>query len=256
MNATAGDGRAGVLSPERDAFGRMLQDHHHGQPVGFPVWERDDGVLSPARPAEWFFAPAVDWPKIERRALTMARGRVLDLGCGAGRHSRWIQDEGSTVVAVDHSPGAVEVTRLRGVRDTRLAELTALPADLVDFDAVLMLCGNLGLAGSPERTRWLLRDLWRRTKPGALLLAHTEDPGLTEDPDELAYHARNERRGFPPGLSRLRLRYRTMATPWFPLYRVARGELSGLLDGTGWTLAERFDEGAEYLVALHRSQDR
>ncbi len=75
-----------------------------------------------------------------------AVGAVLDLGAGAGRHSVHLQDWGHEVTAVDASPGAVAVCRARGIRDVRLADLRSLEADR-RWDTVLLMCGNLGLAG-------------------------------------------------------------------------------------------------------------
>ena len=101
---------------------------------------------------------------------------MLDLGAGAGRAALYLQTRGIDVTAVDSSPGAAEVCRLRGVRDVRLADLHEIPEDR-EWAAVLLLCGNLGLGGSWDGNRRLLTELARRTAPGALLVGDTVEPG-------------------------------------------------------------------------------
>jgi 2-polyprenyl-3-methyl-5-hydroxy-6-metoxy-1,4-benzoquinol methylase len=83
------------------------------------------------------------WKTVERRALRYARGRVLDVGCAAGRVALELRSRGREVVAIDPSPGAVEVARRRGVRDARLMRLEDVSAKLGHFDTVLMYGNNL-----------------------------------------------------------------------------------------------------------------
>src|SRR5919106_2020681 len=90
-----------------DAFGSMLLDHLEGKEDVHEIVERDDGFVSAARLN--YFAPVRRWPPVERRALRFVRGRVLDVGCGAGRVAVELQDRGHDVVAIDVSPGALEV---------------------------------------------------------------------------------------------------------------------------------------------------
>ena len=139
----------GPLADEDDAFGRLLLDYLSGR-AGDPVLERDDGHAGPALGPEWFFAEPERWPDAERAVFGHVRGRVLDVGAGAGRHSVEAQRRGSDVVAIDVSPGAVEVCRRRGVRDARLLALGALEDELGVFNTVLMMCGNFGLVGNAE----------------------------------------------------------------------------------------------------------
>jgi SAM-dependent methyltransferase len=73
------------------------------------------------------------------------------MGAGAGRASLAVQECGQEVVALDISPGAVEVCRRRGVEQVfcgTVAELAV--AGPAKFDSVLMLGNNLGLLGSPQ----------------------------------------------------------------------------------------------------------
>ena len=80
-----------------------------------------------------YLAPVRRWKAVERRALRYARGRVLDVGCGAGRVALELQVRGREVVAIDPSPGAGEVSRGRGVRDVRLLRLEDVDESLGHF---------------------------------------------------------------------------------------------------------------------------
>src|SRR5687768_16523265 len=108
---------------DRDAFGHALLDHLEGR-SGDEVIERDDGYVAvAARGVETYFRSVADWPEQERKALELAEGRCLDIGCGAGRVLLALQREGLEAVGIDVSPRALEVCRRRGARDVRLLSL-------------------------------------------------------------------------------------------------------------------------------------
>jgi SAM-dependent methyltransferase len=197
---------------------------------------------------EEFFLPHDAWPWWEQHALGLAAGSVLDLGAGAGRHSVHFQDLGHEVTAVDSSPGAVAVCRARGVRDVRLADLTTLRAGR-RWETLLLMCGNLGLAGEWEPTRRLLKQLGAMTVAGGLLIGDSVDPA---DPEDLDYQERNRRAGLQLGRVRLRLRYGDLLTPWWELLNLPPADIEGLVDETGWRLEEHLMEGADHLVVLRR----
>ena len=178
---------------------------------------------------------------MEQDAFGLVRGRVLDVGAGAGRHSLEAQARGLEVVAIDISPGAVETCRRRGVRDVRLLPLAEVDERLGVFDTVLLLCGNLGLAGGADETVAFLRRLLVVTSPAGRILFDTVDPHAENDDADLAYLDRNRARGRMPGEVTIRIRYGGLATPWFKLLCVSTAELEGLIAGTGWRLAWRRD---------------
>jgi SAM-dependent methyltransferase len=227
----------GVLSKDEDAFGHLLLDRLAGE-AGQMILERDDGHAGPALPAEVFFAEADAWPDEERRVFEPIRGRVLDVGCGAGRHSLEAQRRGLEVVAIDVSPGAVEVSRRRGVHDVRLLPLAAVDSGLGAFDTVLMMCGNVGLVGTASEAARVLRELHGITTPDAAIVLDSVDPHVANDAADLAYQARSHARGRLPGQVTIRPRYRAWVTPWFDLLNVSASELERLLGRTGWRLAE------------------
>ncbi len=238
----------------QDAFGRALLDFYSDR-GGFALVERDDGLVDFDRPLETYFAGYSKWPQPEQRAIRCARGRVLDIGAGTGRHSLYLQNKGFRVTAIDVSPAAVELCRLRGVKDARVKGIAQLNPKDGRFDTVIMLGNNFGLFGSFNRARYLLRELTRCTSGDAQILAEILDPYKTTDPLHLAYHKRNRHRGRMSGQIRIRVRYKQYATPWFDYLFVSETELKQVIDGTGWELGDLFHNGGPtYCVRLTKTE--
>jgi SAM-dependent methyltransferase len=202
--------------------------------------------------AEWFFADHDDWARIERDAFEHVDGRVLDIGAGAGRHSLVVQRRQLESVAIDISPGAVEVCRRRGVRDAHLLSLAEIDESLGVFDTVLLLCGNFGLAGGWEETIALLEKLRSLTSPGARIVLDTVSPYEDNDEADLAYFERNRERGRMPGQVTIRIRYDGLATPWYDLLCVDLLEFVALIEGTGWHPIFLGEDGADVYAVLEK----
>jgi SAM-dependent methyltransferase len=235
-----------------DAYGALLLAQYAGGAV--EIVEREDGFISasPFGPVA-YLAPFRRWPAHHRRAMRLARGRVLDVGCGAGRVCLHLQERGLDVVGFDVSPGAVEVCRLRGVRDARLLSIDDVDESLGVFDTIVMLGNNFGLFADAEKADRLLRRFHRLTGPRGRILAETRDVSTTEDPAHLAYQARNRERGRMSGQIRIRVRYRDLATPWFDYLMVSRDELRALAEPAGWTVARTIDSDDTYVAVLEKA---
>jgi SAM-dependent methyltransferase len=229
-----------------DAFGRMLLDQLEGAVELHELVERDDGFITAARLR--YFAPVRRWPRVERRALRSVHGRVLDVGCGAGRVALELQNRGRDVVAIDVSPGAVEVSRRRGVRDVRLLPFEAVDASLGRFGTVVMFGNNFGLFGSEAKARRMLRRL---RGIADRIVAGSNDPYGTDEPAHLAYQERNRRRGRMAGQLRARIRHRDLATAWFDYLIVSPEEMRALAEAGGWRLRTTIhDPGSSYYVGV------
>ncbi len=215
--------------------------------------ELDDGRAGPALPADVFFAEHGEWPAEERRVFDSVQGRALDIGCGAGRHSLEAQRRGLDVVAIDVSPGAVEVCRQRGVRDVRLLPLAAVDTTLGVFDTALMMCGNFGLVGTAEEAVRVLRLLHGLMPPSGRIVLDSVDPYQDADPVDLAYQERNRALGRWPGQVTIRLRYGELATPWYELLNLSAAELEALAVKAAWRLADLVDgDPGEFFAVLEK----
>jgi SAM-dependent methyltransferase len=237
----------------QDAFGHAVMDFHRGM-GGWAVVERDDGYFDSSEGIDVYFAGYKEWPSHQRKAMKLAKGRVLDIGCGAGRHALYLQGKGMDVVGIDESPLAIRVCRERGLERARVASITRIPPNLGVFDTVLMLGNNFGLFGSRRRARWLLRRFGSLMSDNGRILAESHDPSATKNPFHRRYQRMNVKRGRMPGQVRIRLRYQSYATKWFDYLLVSRGEMQGIVKGTGWKIARHIESGGPlYIAVLERA---
>lgn len=214
----------------------MLWDCHTREGDVYEIIERDDGYIDTLNGRN-YFGPYRRWPEHERAAIEFVRGRVLDVGSGAGRHSLYLQDRGHRVTAIDPSRLAVKVCRERGVKDVRHMPLSKLPVSAGPFDTIIMLGNNFGVLDSPTRAIRQLRRLAGMTSEDARILAGTNNVYNPEAPKEhLEYHAFNRKRGRWPGRLRLRMRYRKLSTPWFEYLMVSPDEMKDIVGETPWRI--------------------
>ena len=186
--------------------------------------------------------------------MRFVRGRVLDVGAGAGRVALHLQERGYEVVAIDVSPGAVEVCRRRGLRDARVMRFEDVDSSLGTIDTVIMFGNNFGLFGGPRKAATMLRRLHRLMSPRGRIVAESRGVYDTDDPHHLAYHERNRKRGRMAGQLRLRVRHRQLATPWFDYLIVSHDEMRDIVDGTGWVVARFIPaEGGIYAAVIDKA---
>lgn len=156
-------------------MGRAVRDYAAGDETAAVVVVSDAEDEPTVLPAAHFFRPVDEMPEVERRALEVARGRVLDVGAGAGAHALVLQGRGVEVTALEIAPEAAAVMRARGVRDVRVADVFGWrPGET--WDTVLALMNGTTLAGGEAALGNLLRALASLLEPGGCILMDSTDP--------------------------------------------------------------------------------
>lgn len=237
-----------------DVFGRALLDWARGGTTP-EVLERDDGFTQLGAGPEVYLSDFKGWPSAERRAVRHLRGRVVDIGCGAGRVALYLQRRGIEVVGIDSSPLAVQAATLRGVTHAWCEPIERLGPALASFDSLVLFGNNFGILETPERARRVLTDLAKSTKPNARIIAESTNAYCGGAPGfDRSYYRRNKERGLSPGQTRLRFLYEEAKSPWFDWLYVSRSEMRSLLHGTGWhqslVLGDRSSE--PYVAVLEK----
>jgi SAM-dependent methyltransferase len=238
-----------ALKPHEDAYGQMMLDYLRGH-IGFEIVEHDDGHFGIGAGPRLYFSEYDAWRQTERDAMSYVSGRVLDIGCGAGRFMVWLRDLGHEVVGIDISPGAVEVCRRRGLPSTYPLSIGQVSRRLGVFDTVLMLGGNLALLGPRDQAKRNLARLHRVTSPAGRVIGANRDWTTSRDEETRNKAAANLRSGRISGEHRTRIRYKTFATPFFTSSRMSVDELRALAEGTGWFVGEVLDRNEGIYIAV------
>lgn len=167
-----------------DLLGQALLDYHRGRTAAALTVHCNAADDEPL-PAAYFFRTLLQMPTLERRALDECRGRVLDLGAGAGCHALELQSRGFEVKAVDVSAGAVQVMGARGVRTAARHDLFApLPATERPYDTILLLMNGLGLAGTLDGLDRFLVHARTLLAPDGQILATSSDVSYLYEDEE------------------------------------------------------------------------
>lgn len=224
-----------MLRGKKDAYGKLLKDYSSGEHV-FEIIERDDGLIIEGGGPATYFSTYDSWNSNRREAISLAKGRVLDIGCGAGRFGLYLQEKGFDVVGIDNSELAVKVCQSRGMKSVVPIGIEEIDGSLGLFDTVLMFGNGFGLLQSVEKARQILCQLKEITSDDALIIAETINPYGTPFQHNLRYFERNRKKGRMPGQMRIRIRHLDYKTPYFDFLLVSPGEIKEILEGTEWKL--------------------
>lgn len=162
-----------TLTEREDPMGVAIRDYfHQGKSAQLKVLSSlfDDDEM----PVSHLFRSYHEMPPLEQRALNEARGKVLDVGAGAGCHALALQERGLDVTAVDISPLSCETMKERGVANVECVNIFNQRFQ-ERFDTLLLLMNGTGIAGKLSRLPQLLSRLKQLMNPGAQILIDSSD---------------------------------------------------------------------------------
>ena len=167
----------------KDLFGKAILDYQtNNSPEDLitetSISEADEMSVS------YLFRNYNEMPKLEQKALQLAKRKILDVGCGAGSHALELQNERKLdVTAIDISENAVKACQLRGIENVKVANILDLDTQN-KFDTILLLMNGTGIFGTLNETAKYLQKLKSLLKEGGQILIDSSDLIYMFDQDE------------------------------------------------------------------------
>ena len=157
---------------EKDIFGAAIKAYYQSKKeVEIKVLSNDfdEDII----PVPYLFRSYADMPKIEQIALSLSKGKVLDVGCGAGCHSLYLQNSKNLkVTAIDTSQGAIEIVKAQGLKN-------AFHQNFYDcnekFDTILLLMNGTGIIGKLDNFEVFFNQLKQLLNEGGQVLIDSSD---------------------------------------------------------------------------------
>lgn len=178
-----------------DVFGKAIFAYHHHQDetdiiVHSPDF--DDDII----PVSVLFRNYEEMPALEKEALNKSYGKVLDVGCGAGSHTLYLQQQKDLdVTGIDISKGAIEICKLRGCKNVKVQDYFKWNAE--KYDTLLFMMNGTGIIEKLSNLdRFFEHSKALMTTNGQLLIDSSdlsylldpdEDGGIWVDPDQGYY---------------------------------------------------------------------
>jgi SAM-dependent methyltransferase len=166
----------------KDLFGQAILDYQtNNNPENLitetSISEEDEMSVA------YLFRSYDEMPKLEQKALQLAKGKILDVGCGAGSHSLTLQnDRNLDVTAIDISENAIEACKLRGLKSAKVQDIMTLENE--KFDTILLLMNGTGIFGTLKETPRFLQKLKSLLNPNGQILIDSSDIIYMFDDDE------------------------------------------------------------------------
>jgi SAM-dependent methyltransferase len=166
----------------KDLFGKAILDFQTNNSPEDLITETtisEEDEMSVA----YLFRSYDEMPQMEQKALQLAKGKILDVGCGAGSHSLTLQiDRNLDVTSIDISANAIQACTLRGLKKAKVQDVMTLENE--KFDSILLLMNGAGMCGRLKNIPNFLLKLKSLLNPGGQILLDSSDIIYMFDDDE------------------------------------------------------------------------
>lgn len=166
---------------EFDVFGAAISDYYRGEKTA-RIRVHSEGFKDTFILCRQLFRTVGRLPELEKEALIHCKGKILDIGAGAGSHALILQQMGSDVTALEISEVACRVMEKRGVREIRNADIFDFKGE--KFDTLLLLMNGIGIAGNLEGLDRFLLQLKTLLNLGGIIIAESSDLLFSADEEE------------------------------------------------------------------------
>jgi 2-polyprenyl-3-methyl-5-hydroxy-6-metoxy-1,4-benzoquinol methylase len=165
----------------KDLFGKAILDYQTKNSPEDLITETSISEADEMSVA-YLFRSFAEMPQLEQKALQLATGKVLDVGCGAGSHALYLQEKGFDVTAIDISSNAIKTCELRGLKKAKVHDIMQLEGD--QYDTILLLMNGAGMCGRLKNISNFLQKLKTLLTDTGQILVDSSDIIYMFDEDE------------------------------------------------------------------------
>ena len=166
----------------KDLFGKAILDFQTNNSPEDLITETSISEADEMSVA-YLFRSFAEMPKIEQKAIQLSKGKVLDVGCGAGSHSLYLQNEMNLdVKSIDISENAIRACKLRGLKKAKIQNILDLENE--KFDTIILLMNGTGIFETLKKTPIYLQKLKSLLNPDGQILIDSSDIIYMFDDDQ------------------------------------------------------------------------
>ena len=155
-----------------DPIGRAVHNYHFNtvdQPIIIHSDDFDDDTIETA----YLFRSYKKMPALEKKAMNLCLGTILDVGACAGVHSVYLQEKGFEVTSLEISALCCEVLENRNLSNVIRQDIFKFSNQT--FDTILLLMNGTGIAGNLSGLEVLLHHLKTLLNPDGQILMDSSD---------------------------------------------------------------------------------
>jgi SAM-dependent methyltransferase len=170
----------------KDLFGKAILDYQTNNSPEDLITETsisNEDEMS----VSYLFRSFTEMPILEQKAMQLSKGKILDIGCGAGSHSLYLQKERNLeVTAIDISENAVKACILRGLQNVKIQNILKMESNNPEnkFDTILLLMNGTGIFGTLKNTSQFLQKLKSLLNSNGQILIDSSDIIYMFDEDD------------------------------------------------------------------------
>ncbi len=228
---------------DKDPLGKAIDDFHNNSNLENIVVQSDlceDDIIA----IDYLFRNYNDMPPIEKKALSLCEGEILDVGAGAGCHTKWLLENKKKVFAIDNSKGSIDYLKSQN-----------FPCEHIDFlhvknkkyDTILLLMNGLGIAQKMSLLKpFLLHAKSILNTNGQIICDSTDIRYLYEDEEGGTWFDLNSEYY---GEMQFKMTYRSTESDWFSWLYIDFNSLDKICQEIGLKAEKIIDSENDHYLA-------
>ena len=235
-----------MLKKEKDPMGQAMYHYFHfndrtSVTVNTNITDGEELLVS------YLFRKYSEMPFLEKEALHLVRGKILDVGAGSGIHSLHLQNKGFDVTSLDVSELSCDLMKEQGLKKVLCHDIWDLKPEL--FDTIMFMMNGIGLVKNLKGLEVFLEYIKMFVSASGQILLDSSDIKYMFHDDEGGVYIDLNSEYY--GELEYRLAYKNFSADPFQWLFVDFDRLRNIAIKCGWTVELIYeDDHFHYLARL------